>query len=239
MRTLIMSFWLLLCLGSFSVEMPPGVDWERIQESRRAERMQKSSAEVKTEQDLIWMAELFQETRQSHREITSLEASRIEAIYEGGSSREEKTYAFSMLPLFQDVSRWSRELEILLQSEDPEYVRTAVGNLEARLNVGSEREKIMLSNNERVLALLGPVAERFPGDELLQKKIAGIGSLTEPYKGKALPKAEDRPLESKRQPVAEPPPEGMGIPAKIAMGLIFAAVIVIPLWKKFGRGQKS
>ena len=237
MKVVVVICMLFSSVCGFAVELPPGVDLEKVRELRRARR-EKSSDEIKKEENLVWMTELYRETSRTPREITSLEASRIEAIYEEGS-KEEKAYAFSMMPLFQDVSRWSRELEVLLQGEEPDLIAIAVRALEVRLEKGSEREKIVLANNERVFALLDPIAERFPQNERVQKGIVNARSLSEPYKGKALPKAEDRPLESKRQPVAEPQAEGMGVPMKIVLGLVLAAAIGVPLWNKFGRRKKS
>lgn len=238
MKSAIIGFTLFLSVSGFAAELPSGLDFEKMRELRRAGR-EKSSEQIKQEENLVWMGKLFEETSRNHREITSLEASRIEAIYGEGSSSKEKAYAFSMMPLFQDVSRWSRELEVLLQDEDQDLVAIAIRALEVRLEKGSEREKIMLANNERVFALLAPAAERFPRNELLQKGINNARNLAASYEGKALPKALERPLDRKPQSAAEPLDEGMGATAKVAIGLILAVTIGIPLWKIFGRSHFS
>lgn len=229
---------LFLASGVFAQEAHRDGDTQKSRESAQAVS-EKSDAELKEEQDAVWMMLLFTEIEKSQykRAITPLEASRIEDIYET-SAGDAKLYAFSMMPLFQDVSRWIKELEVLFQSNERDHAAIAVEAVEWKLKEGSEREKIILSNNETVIAALKSLPERFPADEVSLKKVRNIEKLATPFRGRAIPESKERPPASERQPDVASQASDDGIsPAVIAVSLLLAGGVGVLLWPKLRKGK--
>lgn len=212
----------------------PELDLEELKEEQLTE---KTAEEKKQEENWVWMADLLMEMQAGDREISALEASRIEEIYEHGN-RAPKIYALMMLPLFQDVSRWSREIEVHLQSDDREFAGAALSTIESRLKIGSEREKLVLSNNEKLLSLTGSLPGKFPEDQYMEKRSRSVQTLAEPFKGKAIPESKERQPASARQPAAAPQASENRIsPAVIAVSLLLAGGVGVLLWPKLRKGK--
>lgn len=187
MRSSVVCFWLLLGSGALSQEALRGDDRDKALQTALA-AAEKKYVEAKEEWDMLWMMALFREMERSKfkRATTPVEEARIEEIYKT-STGNAKLYAFTMMPLYQDVSRWIKEAEVLFRSDEKNHAAAAVVAIESRLKEGSEREKVMLSNSEALLASLKSFPERFPKDQISLERIKNIESLVIPFKAKRSP----------------------------------------------------
>lgn len=180
-------------MASLVAEADPfdGIDLQKLEKAHRAQVDARRRKLDDGNGDLGWMMQVYDEVRTGKREVTQAEASRIVDIY-NSKSEGDKIYAFSMLPFFQDVAMWSRDLEVFAKSENKDYAEAAVRCVQLKLAGGTEREKVYLANKPELLGSLGTIPERFPENGELLSKVSNIDALATPLKGKSLPASKER-----------------------------------------------
>lgn len=158
------------------------------------EQNQKSLKEIEEREgaDGPWLLQLYQDYR-GGRQITNNEIQHVWDIYKKEKSHriEDKLYAFGLIAEFEDVLKWQKEFDSLALSEDPKFVKTAIGTVVLKLNRGNEREKIVLSNKIDVLERLAKFVEDNKDDTTIHSDAVKIIELAKPYVGKS-PPAEAR-----------------------------------------------
>lgn len=139
-----------------------------------------------------WMLQLFQDYRNG-TQVTEEQLKHVWEIYkkENNHRIEGKLYAFSLIAEFEDISKWRNEFDSLAFSEDPKFVKTAIETVMWKLDRGTEREKIILSNKTAVLDHLVKFAQDNKADTTIHRDAVKMRELAEPYEGKT-PSAELR-----------------------------------------------
>jgi len=129
-------------------------------------------------------------------QVTDEDLNRIWRIYESAHNRRvgDKLYAFSLICELEDISKWQKEFDSLALSEAPKYVKTAIETVMWKLDRGTEREKIILSNKTSVLDRLVKFAADNKADTTIHRDAVKIKELAKPYMGKT-PPAEVHRLE--------------------------------------------
>jgi hypothetical protein len=156
-------------------------------EERRRERAQEVKEHDRRNVDGLWMLNLFVDYSQNGKKISDAELQRIWEIYEREDDKrthenplEEKLYAFSLIAEFEDISKWQKEFDSLAFSEDPKFVKTAIGTVIWKLDRGTEREKIILSNKTAVLDRLVKFADDNRADTTIHRDAVKIHELSKP-----------------------------------------------------------
>jgi hypothetical protein len=141
-----------------------------------------------------WMLQLFTNYQKGAR-VTDQDLNRIWRIYEGAHNLRvgDKLYAFSLICGLEDISKWQKEFDSLALSEDPKYVKTAIDAVMWKLERGTEREKIILSNKTAVLDRLVKFAEDNKSDTTIHRDAVKINELRKPYIGMTSPAEAQRP----------------------------------------------
>ena len=190
MKTLLLSIFAVLGLLAAKADPFDAVDLEKLEKAHRADVDEPRKKLDDEDRDLDWMMRVYEDVRMGTREVTQAEASRIVDIYHSKSGRD-KIYAFSMLPLFQDVASWSKDLEIFAKSENKDQAEAAVLCMQLELASGTESEKEYLANKPGLLDSVDAIPERFPENEGLASKVHNIDALATPLKGKLAPASKE------------------------------------------------
>lgn len=169
-------------------------------EERNREIAQEVEENGRRNVDGQWMLNLFVDYSQNGKKIRDADLKRIWEIYEKRNDKrthenplEEKLYAFSLIAEFEDISKWQKEFDYLVFSEDPKFVKTAIGTVIWKLDRGTEREKIILSNQTAVLDRLVKFAQDNKADTTIHRDAVKIHDLARPYLGKTSPGGVQRP----------------------------------------------
>ena len=135
-----------------------------------------------------WMVKLFTDY-QKGMQVTDADLDRIWRIYESTHNHRvgDRLYAFSLICELEDISKWQKEFDSLALSEDPLYVKTAIETIMWKLDRGTEREKIILSNKTAVLNQLVKFADDNKADTTIHRDAVKINELANPYIGKIPP----------------------------------------------------
>lgn len=141
-----------------------------------------------------WMVKLFIDY-QKGVQVTDGDLNRIWQIHESTHNHraDDKLYAFSLICELEDISKWQKKFESLALSEDPKYVKTAIETVMWKLDRGTEREKIILSNKTAVLNRLVKFAQDNKADTTIHRDAVKINDLAKPYMGQTPPAEVQRP----------------------------------------------
>ncbi len=215
-------------------------------EERNREIAQEVKEHERRNVDGLWMINLFVDYSQNGKKISDADLQRIWEIYERENDKrthenplEEKLYAFSLIAEFEDISKWQKEFDSLAFSEDPKFVKTAIGTVIWKLDRGTEREKIILSNKTAVLDRLVKFAEDNKADTTIHRDAVKINDLAKPYIGQTPPAEVQRPdRRPSESPAMETPilnektPDSSTVESSVqmigkGMSLTFAGIIGI------------
>ncbi len=187
-----------MCLSPLSVqavEFKSDFDLEKLDKMVEEDRVQsRRDIEERDGVDGPWMIRLFVDYRKG-KQVTDEDLQRVWGIYEKEKSHriEDKLYAFSLIAEFEDISKWQKEFDSLALSEDSKFVKTAIETVMWKLDRGTEREKIILSNKTAVLERLVKFAADNKADTTIHHDAVKINELAKPYVGKTPPAEAQRP----------------------------------------------
>lgn len=134
--------------------------------------------------DSPWMVQLFVDYQKGMK-ITDEDLNRIWQIY-GVSPNprvKDKLYAFSLICELEDIAKWEKEFDSLALSENPEFVKTAMETMIWKMERGTRREKIILSNKPAVLNRLVGFAKDNQADTTIHRDAVKINEIVKPYIG--------------------------------------------------------
>lgn len=185
----------LLGLFAQAEEFKSDFDLEKLDKMVEDDRIQaRKSVEEREGVDGPWLLRLYQKYRNT-KQVTNEELQRVWEIYkkENNHRIEDKLYAFSLIAEFEDVSKWQKEFDSMAFSDDPKFVKTAIETVMWKLDRGSEREKIILSNKATAMERLVEFATDNKDDTTIHRDAVKILELTKPYVGKTPPSEVRRP----------------------------------------------
>ena len=132
--------------------------------------------------DGSWMVRLLVDYQKGVK-VTEEDLNRIWRIYEDTSNPrvDDKLYAFSLICELEDISKWQNEFDSLALSDDPKYVKTAIGVVMWKMDRGSRREKIILSNKSAILDRLVGFARDNQADTTIHREAVRINEIAKPY----------------------------------------------------------
>lgn len=131
-----------------------------------------------------WMARLFVDYQKGMK-ITDEDLNRIWQIYGITPSPrvEDKLYAFSLICELEDIVKWEKEFDSLALSEDPKFVKTVIETMIWKMERGTRREKIILSNKPAILNRLVGFAKDNQADTTIHRDAVKINEIAKPYIG--------------------------------------------------------
>lgn len=210
-----------IILISFSASSNEEIDkareaaFERFRKNAKL-RHQETAKEVQEHErrnaDGLWMLNLFVDYYENGREVSDEEVRRIWEIYERDDGEriherpiEEILYAFSLITEFEDISKWDKEFDAIAMNEDPRFISTAINLYLSKLDRGTEREKIILSNKTEIIGHLANYAAANMEKIGNRRDAEKINEFAKKYVGMPIPEADGREKkESSRRIKAEP-----------------------------------
>lgn len=168
-------------------------------EERRLETAEKVQEQERRNADGLWMWALFADYVEKGREISDEEMARIWEIYERADEERtnenpvgEKLYAFSLITEFEDISKWDKEFDSIAMNEDPRYISTAINLYLSKLDRGTEREKIILSNKTEIMEHLANFAAANKEKIGNRRDAEKVNEFAKKYAGRPIPEEESR-----------------------------------------------
>lgn len=144
--------------------------------------------------DKLWMLQVIK-TVHDGEQVNNDDLKRVWEIYRTKNNHriDDKLMAFRLIAEIEDISKWQNEFDAFAYSNDPNFVKTAIQTIQWKLYQGSEREKIILSNNTSTLEHLIQFAENNKSDTTIDRETFKLMELTKSYSGKNPPAAIQRP----------------------------------------------
>lgn len=160
-----------------------------------------------------WMVRLLVDYQKGVK-VTEEDLNRIWRIYENTLSPRvnDKLYAFSLICELEDISKWEKEFDSLALSEDPKFIKTAIETMIWKLDRGTRKEKLILSNKPVILDRLVGFAKNNRADTTIHREAVKINEIAKPYIGENISRDVRRPDKD----ISEPTSGDKRIPEKIS-----------------------
>ena len=138
------------------------------------------------EKNILWIIQTFYEDPKEGKKPNLLDVEKLESLYSNGGKKVKLT-ALGVLPITQTIEDWLPELSICIKNEDKDYAYRVSNIIMSKLQNGTQREKIILANENALLGEVKKLVSRFPEDVNFPNWGKKIDNLAEPYKGKNIP----------------------------------------------------
>lgn len=160
-------------------------DLERLDEMVKEETIKARKEIIERDGvDSPWMVQLFVDYQKGMK-ITDEDLNRIWQIYgiTPNPRVKDKLYAFSLICELEDIAKWEKEFDSFALSEDPKFVKTAIETMIWKMERGTRREKIILSNKPAILNRLVGFAKDNQADTTIHRDAVKINEIAKPYIG--------------------------------------------------------
>lgn len=196
MKRISLTIFLITTLSNISQsEISHGIDMDALRRFSEEDRKQATQeTALRDGPDKPWLFVVLKKVHEG-KEVSDDELRRVWEIYraEKNHTPADKLIAFRLITEVEDNSKWQKEFDAFAYSDDPQFVKTSIQTLFWKLDRGTEREKITLSNKTAVLKHLVQFAVDNRFDTTIDRETPKLLELTKPYSGKTPPPEIQRP----------------------------------------------
>lgn len=132
------------------------------------------------EENIRWIREVGSRHWSGKGEMTSVEKSRLWSIYRSREG-QEKVSALGTIVVVEEIEKWESDLIEMLYSDEKNYVHTALWVLIGKLKTGSEREIVLLTENDTITSRIDALGHLWAEDANIQNRLRKYKADLEEY----------------------------------------------------------
>ena len=139
----------------------------------------KNEEERILEENKLWLQLLGYRHVKGKGDVTPEEKKLVWSIFQnsGNNENSEKGHALDALTFVEEIEKWEPHLIEMLHRNEKHFVIFAIEILRGRLDMGSERQKFLLTNNPKISSRIEELESSWVEDANFQTKLKDTRSL--------------------------------------------------------------